>query len=403
MADKLAIDIHDLVKNFRQIRLKGGYTSFKSVLLNPFSGRFKGRTNIVEVLKGLNFQAPPGQMVGVIGRNGSGKSTLLKILAGIYQPTRGRVALQGRISALIELGAGFHPEFSGRENVFLNGTILGLSKDEIRRRFEDIVRFAELEEFIDAPVRTYSSGMYVRLGFSVAVNVNPDILLIDEVMAVGDAGFAAKCEKKIEEFKNSGKTILLVSHDLEEVEKFCHRAVWLNDGRIEADGEPARVVSAYREFIRQHGWSQAAPQAGSQRWGQGPAKLTTVEVVDKDGQNRGAFRSGEPLIIRLGYQMTEPSEDLVFGISLSSADGQQVFGTNTRIDGLSLGSLPPAGRVECRLDRQDLISGLYHLDAAIHTPSGRPHDYWTRACSFRLRSDLDDAGVYRPPHTWKLP
>ena len=237
-----AIEVKDLVKNFRKVNIKGGYTSLKTVLLNPFAQYRKEGERVLKVLRGLDFRASQGEMVGLIGRNGSGKSTLLKIMAGIYRKTSGSVRLNGRVSALIELGAGFHPEFTGRENIFLYGIILGLSKNEVKRKFDEIVSFAELEDYIDSPVRTYSSGMYVRLGFSVAVNVNPEILLIDEVMAVGDAGFRRKCEDKILEFKQAGKTMVLVSHDLDEVERFCDRVTWLNEGVIQEDGQPSRVV-----------------------------------------------------------------------------------------------------------------------------------------------------------------
>ena len=221
MGDKNAIEVEGLVKNFRRVNIKGGYTSLKSVLLNPFAQYRKEGERVLKVLRGLDFHARQGEMVGLIGRNGSGKSTLLKIMAGIYKRTSGTVRLNGRVSALIELGAGFHPEFTGRENIFLYGIILGLSKAEVKRKFDQIVAFAELADYIDSPVRTYSSGMYVRLGFSVAVNVDPEILLIDEVMAVGDVGFRRKCEQKILEFKKEGRTMVLVSHDLDEVARFC--------------------------------------------------------------------------------------------------------------------------------------------------------------------------------------
>ena len=198
-----------------------------------------------EALKGVSFDVAKGRTYGIIGRNGSGKSTMLKCVAGITRPTRGTVTVDGRISALIELGAGFHPEISGRENVFINGIMLGLSKKEITKRFDEIVRFAELEDFIDAPVKTYSSGMYMRLGFAVAIHVDPDVLLVDEVLAVGDEGFTHKCLDKFGEFRRRGKTILLVTHSLGLVERFCDEALWLEGGKVRATGDPRRVVGAY--------------------------------------------------------------------------------------------------------------------------------------------------------------
>ncbi len=193
----------------------------------------------------MSFNVPAGRTYGIIGRNGSGKSTALKLVAGITKPTTGTVKVEGRISALIELGAGFHPEISGRENVFINGIMLGLTKREVARRFDEIVEFAELQEFIDAPVKTYSSGMYMRLGFAVAIHVDPDVLLVDEVLAVGDEGFTHKCLDKFGEFKRRGKTILLVTHSLNLVERFCDEALWLDSGKVRGSGDPKRVVGAY--------------------------------------------------------------------------------------------------------------------------------------------------------------
>jgi len=248
--------------------------------------------------------------------------------------------------------------------------------------------------------------MYVRLGFSVAVNTDPEILLIDEVMAVGDAGFKRKCEAKITEFKKAGKTIVLVSHDLDEVERFCDRVVWLGQGVIQADGPPGEVIRTYRDFIASQ--DGAAPaQVGSDRWGEGPIRLSGLEVVDRDGQPRSTFRPGEPLAVRIAYSQDQdqpgPGRDLAFGVALTKADGTLVFGTNTHLDGLTIEALPGSGKVELNLERLDLANGLYYLDAAIHTRDGKPFDYWTKASSFTVRSDLEQDGVYYPPHTWTLP
>ena len=223
------------------------------MLLNPFSLKGKPQEETRMVFENLNLEIPQGISLGVIGRNGSGKSTLLKVMTGIYKPDSGTVRMNGRVSSLIELGAGFHPEFTGRENVFINGTILGLTRKEIEKRFDRIVRFAELEPFIHVPVRTYSSGMYVRLGFSVAVNVDPDILLVDEVLAVGDESFSRKCLDQMTNFKKAGKTIVLVTHDLPTVERFCDQALWLDSGCIQALGDPRQVIDAYRQEVARQG------------------------------------------------------------------------------------------------------------------------------------------------------
>src|SRR3954465_7650940 len=239
-----AIELTDVSKIYRRY---GGrqFATLKSALLQRSILNDLQPSETFPALKNVSFTVPKGCTFGVVGRNGSGKSTALKLVAGITKPTSGSVRVEGRISALIELGAGFHPEISGRENVFINGIMLGLTKREIQDRFDEIVDFAELREFIDAPVKTYSSGMYMRLGFAVAINVNPDVLLVDEVLAVGDEGFTHKCLDKFAEFKRSNKTILLVTHSLALIERFCAEALWLDGGRAMTHGDPKRVVGAY--------------------------------------------------------------------------------------------------------------------------------------------------------------
>ena len=240
-----AILVEGVSKRFKKVLLRTGYTTVKTSLTHLFAGR-AAPPEYVEALRDVSLRVPRGATLGIVGRNGSGKSTLVRIIAGIYRPDTGRVITEGRVSALIELGAGFHPEFTGRENVYINGIILGLSRKEIRRRFDEIVQFAGLEAFIDSPVRTYSAGMYMRLGFSVAVHVDPDILLVDEVLAVGDEPFVRKCLEKMNEFKRRGKTIVMAGHDLLLTERWCDAALFLNGGRVAAQGLPPDVVTAYR-------------------------------------------------------------------------------------------------------------------------------------------------------------
>src|SRR5512145_2274088 len=240
-----AIEVTNVTKVYRKYARRKQFATLKSALLKGSLIQDLQPDETFPALKGVSFNVPAGSTYGIIGRNGSGKSTALKLVAGITKPTTGTVKVEGRISALIELGAGFHPEISGRENVFINGIMLGLSKREITRRFDEIVEFAELREFIDAPVKTYSSGMYMRLGFAVAIHVDPDVLLVDEVLAVGDEGFTHKCLDKFADFKRRGKTILLVTHSLGLVEKFCDEALWLDGGRMQTMGDPKRVVGAY--------------------------------------------------------------------------------------------------------------------------------------------------------------
>src|SRR6478752_2149313 len=240
-----AIEVLHASKIYRRFDRRRQFATLKSALLSRSLVRDLRPEDTFAAVQDVSFTVPKGRTLGVIGRNGSGKSTVLKLVAGITKPTTGTVKVNGRISALIELGAGFHPEISGRENVFINGIMLGLTKKEITKRFDEIVEFAELEEFIDAPVKTYSSGMYMRLGFAVAINVNPDVLLVDEVLAVGDEGFTHKCLDKFAEFKRSNKTILLVTHSLNLIERFCDEALWLDNGHAMSHGDPKRVVGAY--------------------------------------------------------------------------------------------------------------------------------------------------------------
>src|SRR6186997_2949359 len=239
-----AIELTNVSKVYRRY---GGrqFATLKSALLQRSILRDLQASETFPALTDVSFAVPKGSTYGVIGRNGSGKSTALKLVAGITKPTSGTVQVTGRISALIELGAGFHPEISGRENVFINGIMLGLTKREVEERFDEIVEFAEMENFIDAPVKTYSSGMYMRLGFAVAIHVDPDVLLVDEVLAVGDEGFTHKCLDKFSEFKRRGKTILLVTHSLGLIERFCDEALWLDGGKVKGLGDPRRIVGAY--------------------------------------------------------------------------------------------------------------------------------------------------------------
>src|SRR5438034_1540285 len=240
-----AIEVRDVHKIYRRYGRRKQFATLKSALLSGSLLRDLRPDETFEALRGVTFDVRAGSTFGIVGRNGSGKSTRLKLIAGIGKPTAGAVRVDGRVSALIELGAGFHPEISGRENVYINGLMLGLSRREIARRFDDIVRFAELEEFIDAPVKTYSSGMYMRLGFAVAINVDPDVLLVDEVLAVGDESFTHKCLDKFAEFRRRGRTVLLVTHSLDLVTRFCDEALWLDGGVAKAHGDPKRVIDAY--------------------------------------------------------------------------------------------------------------------------------------------------------------
>ena len=408
-----AIILKGISKEFRQTTLRRDYITLKSLLLKPFSWKGGSRESTRVVFQNLDLEVPQGISLGVIGRNGSGKSTLLKVMTGIYKPDSGMVKTNGRVSSLIELGAGFHPEFTGRENVFINGTILGLSRKEIEKRFDRIVRFAELESFIDIPVRTYSSGMYVRLGFSVAVNVDPDILLVDEVLAVGDESFSRKCLDKMTAFKKAGKTIVLVTHDLPTVERFCDQALWLESGCIQAQGEPRQVIDAYRQEVARRDDARYEEEQtnackgeerfiSQSRWGNGDIEITRVRLLDGQGVEKHVFQDGEDLFLEMDFKINRLVPEIIFGVAVFDGKGICCYGTNTHSDGITLPSLPEIGRIGLNFEKVHLIEGTYSLDVAVHARDGHAYDYQKGCTSFAVRSAMDDTGIYRIPHRWVI-
>jgi ABC-type polysaccharide/polyol phosphate transport system ATPase subunit len=369
-----------------------------------------------QALKDITFAVPSGQTLGIIGRNGSGKSTLLKLLAGIYRADHGKLVVHGKVGALLELGAGFHPEFSGRENIFINGIVLGLSKREIRQQLDDIIRFAELEDFIDEPVKTYSLGMYMRLGFSIAVHADPDILLIDEILAVGDEGFFQKCYDKLAAFHRRGKTIILVSHDLGTVSRWCDSVVWIEDGMVQAQGLPQRVVDLYRQHVAAQEAevavgehlriaaevSQAPEVETANRWGSREVEIVSVKMLHTAGQEQYVYQSGDPVRVVIHYRVHRPVPDTVFGIALMRADGLWCYGTNTAVEDIPLPPLGEEGNAEVLLERIDFVAGTYYLDVAVHALDGYPYDYHHGLYSFTVKSDLQELGVCRIPHSWAI-
>jgi lipopolysaccharide transport system ATP-binding protein len=408
---EVAVAIQSVSKRFRLHRGRDVFTVKDLFVRGGRGGLFAGEE--LWALRDVTVDLPRGRMVGIVGSNGSGKSTLLKLVGGILKPTSGSIRVDGRVSALIELGAGFHPEFTGRENVYVNGILLGLSRAEIRDRFDEIVAFAGLAAFIDNPVKTYSSGMYMRLGFAIAVSVDPDILLIDEVLAVGDEAFQHKCVGKIQEFKARGKTIVLVSHDLGSIERLCDQAVWLQEGRLMARGGTREIVDRYLTHVAseearalgvEHRAAEAQAAAGSaQRWGTREVELTRVRLIDRSGAERYLYDAGEPCAIHLAYRAARPVEDCVFGIGIFRKDGICCYGTNTAIEGLRLGKLEGEGEVVVEIGGLELVEGEYLLDVAVHARDGDPYDYHSRLYAFAVRSRVKDTGVARLAHRWRLP
>ncbi len=424
-----AIEAVSLGKLYRRHSQRNQFKTLKSALLTGSVLSDLAPAETFTALDDVSFRVPRGSTFAVIGENGSGKSTLLKLVAGITKPTRGSLVVDGRVSALIELGAGFHPEITGRENVAINGVMLGLTRKEIDRRFDEIVEFAELSEFIDAPVKTYSSGMYMRLGFAVAIHVDPDVLLIDEVLAVGDEAFTRKCLDKLGEFHRRGKTILFVTHTLGLVEKMCEEALWLRHGKAVDQGDPKRVVDAYLTYVAggeektlaagearaqaeaatlegaTSAGTSAAPAAASERaarWGSREVEIRALRLLDARGRERHVFVPGETVTLALTVHAAQPVEDFVFGVGLFSADGTNVYGTNTDIERFEPARLLGEAEVRLSLEGLSLVEGTYLVDVAAHKKDGTPYDYHRGLHSFRVKTRIKDVGLYRPAHRWSF-
>lgn len=398
-----AIEIREVWEKYRLYHDKTN--SLKETLV-----RFK-RASYEEfwALKGVTFDIKRGDVFGVIGVNGSGKSTLLKCIARTIVPTKGSVKVNGRVSALLEVGAGFHPDLTGRENVFINGAMLGMSRREVKKKFDDIVSFAGLEQFIDMPVRSYSSGMYMRLGFSVAIHVDPEILLIDEVLSVGDQEFQMKCKEKIDELKNQGKTILLVSHSLPEVKRLCDNAAWLEAGTLRDIGPVDKVVSAYMEDVHNKRLYNLEEQAKAttkteNRWGSREVEITKFEILDSTGQERFVVRTGEDVRVRIAYEAHQRVDKPVFGFVVFRPDGLVCIVSTTRTTGNDVDFVEEGeGVFECVIDDLNLLAGSYVITAYIYDDSLLlPYDHHDKMYELMIIEGKYDEkwGVYHIPSTW---
>lgn len=417
-----AIEVKDLAKKFKVFYDKG--IELKDRLLFRKRNSYEDRW----VLNGISFNVKKGEAVGLIGQNGCGKSTTLKLLTRIIYPDSGTIEMKGRVSSLIELGAGFHADMSGRENIYTNAAIFGLTKKEIDKRLDDIISFSELEEFIDNPVRTYSSGMYMRLAFSVAINVDADILLIDEILAVGDVSFQSKCFNKMREIKAKGTTIVIVSHDLGQIEKICDRAIWIQDGKIKEAGKPIDVDLEYIEFMEmQRQANEKKRQSEKERKkeekeekhlekgieseeknqdnlkkvrGNGNAKIESVKLFDLQGNETKYFRVNDSIIIEMKYKIIRKVEDAILGIAIYRSDGVHCYGTNTEIDKVVNYDIIEDGCMKIELSNVKLLPGKYLLDVAIHSKQGYMAEYYREAVQFETFSSLKDSGVVRVEHKW---
>jgi lipopolysaccharide transport system ATP-binding protein len=343
-------------------------------------------------LRDISLDVKPGEAVGIIGPNGAGKSTLLKLLTRILRPTRGEIAITGRVGALIEVAAGFHPDLTGRENVYLQGAVMGMTRAEISRKFDAIVEFAGVPEFIDTPVKRYSSGMNARLGFAVAAHMDPDVLLIDEVLSVGDVGFQEKCVTRMRELIARGVPLAFVSHNLTAVVDLCTRAILIDHGEVRAEGNPAQVVGEFRRGRR--------PETVVA--GDGPIQITDVRLLQSDGEVSPLFQTGRPMTIQVHYDARQPIDRPHIAIDIHTADGTYCSGINTRMDACSLGTLDGAGYVELVTPRLSLLPGCYSISAGILDPQGlRPLDLHARAYPFTVVSTRRDFGFVYLEHEWR--
>lgn len=406
-----AVEVHEITKKFKVYYDKGHTLKEKTL--------FRRRRAYEErkVLNGISFEVKKGEAVGLIGHNGCGKSTTLKLLTKIMYPDTGTIEMQGRVSSLIELGAGFHPDLSGRENIYINASVFGLTKKEIDDHLHEIIAFSELEEFIDNPVRTYSSGMYMRLAFSVAIHVKADILLIDEILAVGDANFQAKCFERLREIKAEGITIVLVSHSLSQIEQICDRSIWLDRGIIKGCGTPREVHPVYLDHMGRKRKTRTEQEkeaeehtdsmtenAGKQKRkevGNYDIKITHVELSDENGHRSNTFSVGAAIIINIEYECRNASiRKSEAGFHIFRSDGIDCYGSNTFIDKLESIPIHRHGIVRAELAPVLLLGGRYRMDIAFHDEFGLTYHHIYDAAVFEMLNAYDEVGISRIRHQW---
>jgi ABC-type polysaccharide/polyol phosphate transport system ATPase subunit len=422
--------------------------SFQELFLNVLHLKRTPTKEKYWALRDVSFEVEQGEMLGIIGANGAGKSTLLKLMSRIIEPSSGEITVNGRVSALLELGSGFHPDLTGRENIYLNGSIIGLGRTDMDRIFDDIVAFSEMERFIDVPVKHYSSGMYMRLGFSVAIHVRPDILLVDEVLAVGDQAFQKQCLDRINEMKRQGVTILLVTHSLGNVREMCDRALWLDEGQIQADGPVEQVLEKYMaqvraadkealervEAIRRRqqqaaaaakrskaahppgsgtptpvaapGQKAAADRLQARRWGTGEGEIARVQFLNGQGQEQRSFETGETFVVRIHFATQERIERPQFGIALYHARGFHISGPNTTFSGLEIDAIEGEGYIDYIIESLPLLEGTYLLSVSLGDHEGtHPYDYQHLAYTFRVRPNdaiQEKYGSFLIPSSWHM-
>jgi lipopolysaccharide transport system ATP-binding protein len=367
-------------------------------------------------LRNVSFELEHGEMMGVVGPNGSGKSTLFRLIGGVLRPDEGHVRAQGRIGALFELGTGFHRDLTGRDNIFVNGVILGLTRREIMHRFDDIVAFAGLEEFVDSPLRTYSSGMQLRLAFSIAANTSPDILLIDEVLAVGDLSFQQKCLERVKQFQENGCAIILISHDLSQIRRLCRKTLRLKKGAAIAFGDSEMVIGQYlaeteaetRKRTPQTGkvtvtTSGVELRPGKNRFGSLELKITGVRLLGRNGLPASELQSGDPMVVEIEYRTDALIQGPIFGVSIVTDSDTPCFDTSTAGTGQVLPSVQGEGRIRLRIERLDLNAGSYFLDVGVYEKDwAYAYDYHWHSYPLTMRTARRFQGIIVPPHRWEM-
>ena len=409
-SENVVIDVRNVKKKFR-IYYDRSATLKERIL-------FQKRREYEDhwVLKGISFQVQKGEAIGLIGENGCGKSTTLKMLTKILYPDAGSIQMKGRVSSLIELGAGFHPDMSGLENIYTNASIFGLKREEIDRRLQEIIDFSELGAYIDNPVRTYSSGMYMRLAFAVAINVDADILLVDEILAVGDAAFQAKCFTKMQEIKKRGTTIVLVSHSLSQIEQICERSLWIEDGTVRMEGLPRDVHPHYMKYMFQKNHPEEVPETEEEeqtpavgesgedanRWGSREAIMDQAVILDADGKKRSCFSPQESFTVHIDYSSKEEQANAVAGLAIYRSDQTYIYGTNTLIDTSQPITLKRKGSIDLRIDSLPVADGRYSIDLALHRPDGFNYDFWKNVCEIQILSSVQAPGIIFLPHRWEV-
>lgn len=400
------IEVEHLYKSFRIPHEK------RTTLFESATGVFKPASyETFNALKDINFSVREGEAIGIIGENGSGKSTLLKIIARILHPTEGNIRINKRVTPFLELGVGFHPEMTAVENIRTYGTIMGMSRKEISSRTADILEFAGLEKFRDAKLKNFSSGMQVRLAFSTAIQTDPEILLMDEVLAVGDMEFQQKCLEVLNNYRKEGVTIVFVSHDLASVRRFCDRAVLLHKGEQIAIGETGEVIDRYvysggnaceagASKPEDSSLSSEDCSEESVRWGNKKVEINDVRMYDKFGNESCRFNSLDPMIIRIYYDSHETITDPVFGIALYSDTGDLLFGTNTELKNISISYIEGKGHIDLNIESIPMFAGRFMLTVAVHTHDQKPYDWHDRQYSFDVIATGRDSGLFQVPCQW---